>query len=224
MINKANYQKILTQIQEKSAKLVAVSKTKPISDIQELYEVGQRIFGENYVQELVEKQTALPNDIEWHFIGHLQSKKVKQIAPFVSMIHAVDSWKLLEEIDKRAAQNERTIDCLLQMHIAQESSKFGMDEKEIEAIVLQAKQQNLTNIRICGLMGMATFTDDKEQVKVEFQSLKKTFDSIKQQYFETQDSFCQISMGMSGDFELALQQGSTMLRIGSLLFGQRIYQ
>ena len=194
--------------------LVAVSKTKPNSAIFEAYQAGQRIFGENKVQELSQKAEELPKDIAWHMIGHLQTNKVKFIAPFVSLIHAVDSLKLLKEINKRAEQNIRTIDCLLQVHIATESSKFGFGIDEVEGALKQAKE--FENIKIVGLMGMATFTDDTQQLSQEFKSLKTVFDSIKNDHITT------LSMGMSGDYNLAIEQGSTMIRVGSAIFGHRI--
>jgi PLP dependent protein len=206
--------------------LVAVSKTKPVSDLMEAYNAGQRIFGENYVQELVEKYEQLPNDIQWHFIGHLQSRKVKLIAPFVSLIHGVDSLKLLQEINKQAAKNNRVIDCLLQIHIAEEESKFGLDEQELEDILQKlldsARNDNneYKNIRIVGLMGMATFTENQNQIEKEFQNLKSIFDKVSQLSTEN----CQLntlSMGMSGDYQLAISCGSTMVRIGSSIFGSR---
>ena len=221
MIDLQNYTQIQNNIAPYGGKLVAVSKTKPIEAIEALYEAGQKLFGENYVQELVDKQKQLPKDIEWHFIGHLQSNKVKYIAPFVSCIHSVDGWKLLSEINKRAKKAERTIDCLLQFHIAAESTKFGLDLKEAIAIIESPDFKELKNIRVIGVMGMATFTQDKVQVKREFQTLKNIFEELKKQYFESDAAFKEISMGMSGDYELALQEGSTMLRVGSLLFGSR---
>ena len=193
--------------------LVAVSKTKPNTTILEAYQAGQRIFGENKVQELAQKAEELPKDIAWHMIGHLQTNKVKFIAPFVSLIHGVDSLKLLKEINKRAEQNNRIIDCLLQVHIATESSKFGFGMEEVESALNQAKE--FKNIRITGLMGMATFTDDTQQVVDEFKSLKTVFDSIKNEHITT------LSMGMSGDYKLAIEQGSTMIRVGSAIFGHR---
>lgn len=196
--------------------LVAVSKTKPNADILEAYEAGQRVFGENYVQELVEKHDQLPNDIEWHFIGHLQSRKAKLIAPFVSLIHGVDSLKLLLEINKQAQKNNRVIDCLLQVHIADEETKFGLDENELNEI-FQFNKEQLKNIRIVGLMGMATFTEDQNQIKKEFEYLKSLFDKFKTQ----NPNFKTLSMGMSGDYELAISCGSTMVRIGSSIFGAR---
>ena len=202
--------------------LVAVSKTKPVSDLMEAYDAGQRIFGENYVQELVEKQQELPKDIQWHFIGHLQSRKVKLIAPFVSLIHGVDSMKLLEEINKQALKNHRIIDCLLQIHIAEEETKFGLNENELNEILhfVQNDKEGMKNIRIVGLMGMATFTDNQQQIKKEFTYLKSIFDKTNQHQtsnFKLQN----LSMGMSGDYPLAIKCGSTMVRIGSSIFGRR---
>jgi hypothetical protein len=197
--------------------LVAVSKTKPVADLLEAYTAGQRIFGENYVQELVEKQQALPHDFEWHFIGHLQSRKVKLIAPFVSLIHGVDSAKLLQEINKEAAKNNRVIDCLLQIHIAVEESKFGLDEVELTEILTSEDFKNLKNIRIVGLMGMASFTDNQNQIEKEFNYLKTLFDKLKITNSELQT----LSMGMSNDYQLAISCGSTMIRIGSSIFGTR---
>lgn len=200
--------------------LVAVSKTKPVADLMEAYNAGQRIFGENYVQELVEKHELMPKDIEWHFIGHLQSRKVKLIAPFVSLIHGVDSLKLLEEINKQAKKQNRVIDCLLQMYIADEETKFGLDKEELNEILnfVQDDKNEMKNIRIVGLMGMATFTDNKNQIKKEFQNLKTIFD----QYCRDAINHVSIlSMGMSGDYELAIECGSTMVRIGSSIFGIR---
>ena len=203
--------------------LVAVSKTKPVADIKALYDAGQRDFGENYVQELVEKQPQLPGDIKWHYIGHLQSNKVKQIAPFVQLIHAVDSFKLLLEINKQAAKHSRVIDVLLQLHIADEETKFGMDDKELIEILdyYTAQQNQLQNIRICGLMGMASFTEDAAQVRGEFHHLTNTFKNIKAAYFLDKDCFTIRSMGMSSDYRIAIEEGSNMVRIGSLLFGAR---
>jgi pyridoxal phosphate enzyme (YggS family) len=197
----------------KEVTLVAVSKTKPNTDILEAYHAGQRIFGENKAQELALKAEELPKDISWHMIGHLQTNKVKFIAPFTSLIHGVDSIKLLKEINKRAAQNNRTIDCLLQVHIATESTKFGFLLTEVEQVITESK--TFENIRIVGLMGMATFTDDTNQIQEEFKSLKTVFDSIKN------DTITILSMGMSGDYPLAIEQGSTMVRVGSAIFGHR---
>lgn len=197
--------------------LVAVSKTKPVADLMEAYHAGQRIFGENYVQELVEKHEALPKDIQWHFIGHLQSRKVKQLAPFVNLIHGVDSFKLLQEINKQAANNNRIIDCLLQIHIADEETKFGLDEEELNDILTSEEFNTLKNIRIVGLMGMATFTENQNQIEKEFNHLKTIFDKLRTQNSELKT----LSMGMSGDFPLAISCGSTMVRIGSSIFGSR---
>lgn len=195
--------------------LVAVSKTKPTESILEAYQAGQKVFGENKAQELAQKAKLLPNDIEWHMIGHLQSNKVKYIAPFVSLIHAVDSEKLLKEINKRAAQNNRVIDCLLQFHIAQESNKFGLNKEEAQKILV--KQSQYPNIRIIGLMGMATFTSDKAQIRSEFSLLKSIFDNIQKDYTEIKT----LSMGMSGDYTIAIEEGSNMIRVGSAIFGTR---
>ena len=200
--------------------LVAVSKTKPISDLMEAYDAGQRIFGENKIQEMAEKWEAMPKDIQWHMIGHVQTNKVKFMAPFVSLIHGVDSLKLLEEINKQAKKNNRIINCLLQNHIAEEESKFGLNEVELNEIFTSATFQEMKNIRIVGLMGMATFTDNQEQIKKEFTHLKSIFDNL--QPLNTKN--CQlntISIGMSGDYQLAIECGSTMVRIGSSIFGKR---
>ena len=216
---------MLSQIQSKlsasSARLVAVSKTHPASRILDLYHQGQRVFGENRPQEMLEKQAALPADIEWHQIGHLQTNKVKTIAPFVSLIHSVDSLRLLQEIDKQALKCQRVIDCLLQFHIAEEETKFGLSEAEAVELLQSAEFKALQNVRICGVMGMATFTDHTEQVRSEFRNLKSIFERLKAQFFIQQPHFKEISMGMSGDWELALEEGSTLLRIGSLIFGER---
>ena len=200
--------------------LVAVSKTKPISHLMQAYEAGQRIFGENKIQEMVEKWEAMPKDIQWHMIGHVQTNKVKFMAPFVSLIHGVDSLKLLQEIDKQAKKNNRTIDCLLQVYIAEEETKFGLDEEEVGTLLSSSTFQELKNIRVVGLMGMATFTDNQNQIKKEFTHLKTIFDNRK----IINTSNCQlntISMGMSGDYKLAIDCGSTMVRIGSSIFGGR---
>ena len=200
--------------------LAAVSKTKPISDLLEAYEAGQRIFGENKIQEMAEKWEAMPKDIQWHMIGHVQTNKVKFMAPFVSLIHGVDSLKLLQEINKQAKKNDRIIDCLLQIHIAEEETKFGLDEKELTSLLSSTAFDEMQNIRIVGLMGMATFTDNKEQIKKEFLHLKSIFDSSK----NLKSEICNLkilSMGMSGDYQLAIECGSTMVRIGSSIFGGR---
>lgn len=205
--------------------LVAVSKTKPVSDLMEAYHAGQRVFGENYVQELVEKEQQMPKDIKWHFIGHLQSRKVKLIAPFVSLIHGVDSFKLLQEINKQAEKNNRVIDCLLQIFIAEEESKFGLDEQELFEIIQSDAFQQLNNIRIVGFMGMATFSENKAQIEKEFKQLKSLFDQYKQLNEQPKSTsnfqLETLSMGMSGDYLLAISCGSTMVRIGSSIFGFR---
>lgn len=217
---------MLEHIKQELAKtnttLVAVSKTKPAAAIQAMYDKGQRIFGENKVQEVADKYETLPKDIEWHVIGHLQRNKVKYIAPFVALIHSVDSARLLTEINKRAAENDRIIDCLLQFHIAEEESKFGWQSvKEVSDFLNSDAFANLKNIHITGVMGMATFTDEETQVRGEFKKLKTYFQELKDSYFADDASFKEISMGMSGDYKLAAEEGSTMVRIGSLLFGSR---
>ncbi|MDB0062459.1 YggS family pyridoxal phosphate-dependent enzyme [Crocinitomicaceae bacterium] len=201
--------------------LIAVSKTKPEEDIQSKYNLGQRDFGENKVQELVDKYEKLPKDIRWHLIGHLQTNKVKYIAPFVHLIHAVDSLKLLKEINKEAIKNNRVISCLLQFHIAQEDSKYGLNFEEAQEILESKTFVEMRNISIIGAMGMASFVDNKDQIRDEFQTLDSYFNVIKSHYFKFNDNFKEISMGMSGDYELAIEQGSTMVRIGSKLFGVR---
>jgi pyridoxal phosphate enzyme (YggS family) len=200
--------------------LVAVSKTKPVADLMEAYNVGQRIFGENKIQEMADKWEQMPKDIEWHMIGHVQTNKVKFMAPFVSLIHGVDSLKLLEEINKQALKNNRIIDCLLQIYIAEEESKFGLDEEELSELLASPTFKEMKNIRIVGLMGMATFTDDQNQIKKEFSHLKTIFDGL--QSLQTVNCKLQtVSMGMSGDYQLAIACGSTMVRIGSSIFGGR---
>lgn len=217
--NQSNYHAILNEIGNE-VRLVAVSKTKPVEDILELYNLGQRDFGENYVQELVEKAAQLPKDICWHFIGHLQTNKVKLIASFVQLIHGVDSLKLLKEINKEAAKNNRVIDCLLQVHIAQEETKFGFDAEELHSLTLELANSKMVNVRVIGLMGMASFTDDGSKVRREFQKLKSILDFWNKS--QTPDLRLQIlSMGMSSDYKIAIEEGSTMVRIGSLLFGER---
>lgn len=204
-----------------SVSLIAVSKTKPVSDLQEAYDAGQRAFGENKVQELVDKAAVLPKDIQWHLIGHLQTNKVKYIAPFVHLIHAVDSLKLLLEIDKQAAKNERVIDVLLQFHIAQEETKFGLSLFEAQELIESEAFQSCQHIRVVGVMGMASFVDDEQQVHHEFQALKGIFDQLKASKFKDNESFKEISMGMSGDYPIAIEEGSTMIRVGSSIFGGR---
>ena len=200
-----------------SVTLVAVSKTKPVADLMQAYEAGQRIFGENKIQEMVEKYEQMPKDIAWHMIGHVQTNKVKFMVPFVSLIHGVDSLKLLEEINKQALKNNRIIDCLLQIHIAEEETKFGLNEAELIELLQSDTFKNLHNIKVIGLMGMATFTESQSQIRKEFQHLKTIFDQFKIQ----NSSFKILSMGMSGDYQLAIECGSTMVRIGSSIFGGR---
>ncbi|PIE87356.1 MAG: YggS family pyridoxal phosphate-dependent enzyme [Bacteroidetes bacterium] len=216
----ASLEKIRKELPE-DVTLVAVSKTKPVADIQTAYDAGQRIFGENKVQELTDKHEVLPKDIEWHFIGHLQRNKVKYMAPFVSLIHAVDSFKLLKEIDKQAKKHNRVISCLLQFHIADESSKFGLNLEEAQNILSSNEFIELHNISIVGVMGMATFTDDTEQVRDEFRTLENYFNVLKSHFFKYNDAFKEISMGMSGDYPIAVEEGSTMIRVGSSIFGAR---
>lgn len=220
-VNESGYIEILKAL-EGRATLVAVSKTKPVEDIKALYDLGHRDFGENYVQEMVEKQSQLPGDIRWHFIGHLQSNKVKYISSFVFMIQGVDSLKLLVEINKQAKKHQRVIECLLQMHIAKEETKFGFNEQELDAAIQQYHSSGqLSNIKISGLMGMASFTDNKVQVRDEFVYLKKIFDRVKLKWGG--EGFSVLSMGMSSDYQIALEEGSNMVRIGSLIFGERVY-
>lgn len=214
------YHSIIASLNPQQVQLIAVSKTKPIEDILTLYNHGQRAFGENYVQELVEKVDHLPKDIDWHFIGHLQSNKVKYIASFVHLIHGVDSEKLLQEINKQAIKNNRIIDCLLQVHIATEETKFGFDAASISELIQSGRLANYPNIRIKGLMGMASFSEDMHLLTKEFTSLKQLFD---QTAIHFGDSFTILSMGMSSDYALAISLGSNMVRIGSLLFGTRNY-
>lgn len=214
----------LTKIREElpeDVTLVAVSKTKPAEDIQTAYDAGQRVFGENKVQELTDKYELLPKDIEWHFIGHLQRNKVKYMAPFVSLIHAVDSFKLLKEIDKQAQKHDRVISCLLQFHIADETSKFGLNLEEAHDLLSSKEFVEMHNISIVGVMGMATFTDDTEQVRDEFRTLENYFNVLKSHFFKYNDAFKEISMGMSGDYQIAIEEGSTMIRLGSSIFGTR---
>lgn len=216
VMEKALYEQLVKELSDNGVTLVAVSKTKPMEDIRLLYDYGQLDFGENYVQELTDKQPVLPQDIRWHFIGHLQRNKVKYIAPFVFLIHGVDSLKLLKEINKEAAKHNRVISVLLQVHIATEESKFGFDEKELEDCLQEAAA--LKNVAIKGLMGMASFTEDQHQVAAEFGVLKALYDR-----FGPSHAFSILSMGMSSDYRLAITNGSTMVRIGSLLFGARNY-
>jgi pyridoxal phosphate enzyme (YggS family) len=210
-----NLQSIKSDLPE-NVTLVAVSKTKPVGDILEAYNAGQRIFGENKIQEMTYKFEQLPKDIQWHMIGHVQTNKVKYMAPYVALIHGVDSLKLLSEINKQAQKNNRTIDCLLQIFIAEEETKFGLDENELKELLLSEEFKTLRNIRIRGLMGMATFTENQQQIRKEFDQLKSIFDT-----FATEHQFDTLSMGMSGDYQIAIACGSNMVRIGSSIFGSR---
>lgn len=203
--------------------LVAVSKTKPISDLQEAYDAGQRTFGENYPQEMRDKHEVLPQDIQWHFIGHLQTNKIKYIIPYVTLIHSIDTANLLEAVNKEAKKHERVVDCLLQFHIAQEETKFGLDLDEARQLLESEAFKAMENVRICGVMGMATFTDDKTEVRKEFKHLKAIFDILKKEYFANQPQFKEISMGMSEDYLIAIEEGATMVRVGSKIFGARKY-
>lgn len=220
-VNTEQYHSILKVLAPQQVQLIAVSKTKPNEDLQALYDLGQRDFGENYVQELVDKAASLPTDIRWHFIGHLQSNKVKYIAPFVYMIHGVDSEKLLQEINKQALKQNRIIDCLLQVHIATEETKFGFDGPSLHELLLSGRIVSYSNIRIRGLMGMASFSEDQTLLSQEFSTLKSYFDKAQQAFPIGQ--FDTLSMGMSSDYALAISKGSNMVRIGSLLFGARNY-
>ena len=217
-----NLHKVLSTIQP-GIRLVAVSKFHPVSALQEAYDAGQRVFGESHVQELVEKQQLLPKDIEWHFIGHLQTNKVKYMASFISLIHAVDTVKLLKEIDKQAERNSRVIDCLLQIHIAKEETKFGFTPDELRTMLQEGEWKQFSHVRICGLMCMASNTDDVKQIADEFESVRMLFQEIKNEFFPTEESFRELSMGMSGDYEIAQQHGSTMVRVGTMIFGERNY-
>lgn len=219
---KENLLKVKADVPE-GVELVAISKYHPVESLQEAYDAGQRIFGESHVQELVGKEEVLPKDIVWHFIGHLQTNKVKYIAPFISLIHAVDTTKLLKEIDKQAAKAGRVIKCLLQMHIAQEETKFGFAPEELKQMLSEGEWKEMKNVHIVGLMCMATNTDDDNQVKSEFHFARCIFDEVKTQYFADDDEFKELSMGMSGDYLLAIEEGSTMVRVGSKIFGDRVY-
>jgi PLP dependent protein len=212
-VNLPAYTRILGELTARNASLVAVSKTKPGEDVLSLYEAGQRDFGENYVQEMVDKAATLPDDIRWHFIGHLQTNKVKMIAPFVQLIHGVDSLRLLQEINKQGEKFNRIIDCLLQVHIAQEETKFGLDENELEELLTAIQKDPLPFARVKGLMGMASFTENDTQIREEFKKLRKMYDK--------HPSFTMLSMGMSSDYRIALEEGSNVVRIGSILFGER---
>ena len=217
-----NIKSLKKETSEIKVTLLAVSKTKPVADIQQAYDAGQRLFGENHVQEMVEKQEQLPKDIEWHQIGHLQTNKVKYIAPFVSMIQSVDSLKLLQEIDKHAAKNKRVIDCLLQIYIADEETKFGLGFDEAIELLRSEEFAALKHVRIRGLMGIATNTDREKQLNDEYHELKTFFDGIKLSFFRKDDWFDVVSMGMSADYKIAIEQGSNMVRLGSTIFGNRV--
>ncbi len=217
--NLANYKKEIPD----HVQLVAVSKTKPVSDIILVYESGHKVFGENKVQELIHKHPQLPSDIQWHFIGHMQSNKVKYIAPFVQLIHSVDSLKLLKEIDKQAVKHKRIINCLLQFHIASEQTKFGLNYEEAAQILNSESYTSMKNINISGVMGMATFTDEEKIIRREFKRLKNIFEKLKLEFFKENQDFKEISMGMSDDYKIAIEEGSTIIRIGSAIFGSRNY-
>lgn len=217
-----NLAKVKRDIPE-NVKLVAVSKTKPNNDILEAYATGHKIFGENKAQELVGKYESLPKDIEWHFIGHLQSNKVKYIAPFIDLMHGIDSLKILKVINKEAKKNERVIKCLLQFHIAEEETKFGLSVDEAKDILESEAYANMQHIKITGVMGMATFTDEEAKIRKEFRNLKTIFETLKSSYFSTENNFCEISMGMSDDYQIAMGEGSTIVRVGSKIFGARNY-
>lgn len=218
---KAKISNIKDQIKDRGIKLIIVTKERSLEEILEVYQSGEKTFGENKVQDLVSKIDDLPDDIEWHFIGHLQRNKVKFITPFVKMIHSVDSFRLLKEINKQAVKNKRTIDCLLEFHIASEESKFGLNFEMACQLLDDEGFADLKNVRICGVMGMATFTDDKEQQLNEFKSLNAIFEKLKSKYFSEASYFKEISMGMSDDYPLAIEAGSTILRLGSCIFGPR---
>lgn len=215
--------KEVTRLLPAGVRLVAVSKFHPVEQLMEAYEAGQRIFGENHAQELAAKAAVMPQDIRWHFIGHLQTNKVKQIVPFVSLIHSVDSLRLLREIDKQARRAERRIDCLLQLHVAQEETKFGFAPEELLEMLEEGEWRSLDHVRLCGIMCMATNTDDVTEIRREFQLAHQTFDEARQRFFKDDERFCERSMGMSDDFPIAIEEGATLVRIGTRIFGQRMY-
>ena len=217
-----NLQAVRSTLPE-GVQLVAVSKFHPVEALREAYDAGQRVFGESHVQEVVAKHDVLPQDIEWHFIGHLQTNKVKQLAPFVSLIHAVDTFKLLKEIDRQAERAGRTIRCLLQVHVAQEETKFGFTPDELREFLNEGDWRQLAHVQICGLMCMATNTDDEAQIDREFALVESLFRELKTRHFAQDDTFCELSMGMSDDYPIALRHGATLVRVGSRIFGQRIY-
>ena len=219
---KENLNKIKATIPE-GVTLVAVSKTKPVSDVQEAYDAGQRVFGENHALEMRDKHEVLPKDIQWHFIGHLQTNKIKYIIPFVTLIHSIDTANLLEAVNKEARKHDRVVDCLLQFHIAQEETKFGLDLSEARQLLGSESFKQMENIRICGVMGMATFTDDEVEIRKEFKHLKEIFETLKKDYFTDQPQFKELSMGMSEDYPIAIEEGATLVRVGSKIFGPRNY-
>ena len=219
---KENLEKIRATLPE-GVTLVAVSKTKPVSDLQEAYDAGQRVFGENYPQEMRDKHEVLPQDIQWHFIGHLQTNKIKYIIQYVTLIHSIDTASLLEAVNKEAKKHDRVVDCLLQFHIALEETKFGLDLDEARQLLDSEEYKQMENVRICGVMGMGTFTDDMEEVRKEFKNLKSIFDTLKSDYFADQPQFKEISMGMSEDYPIAIEEGATLIRVGSKIFGARVY-
>lgn len=219
---KENLEKIRATLPE-GVTLVAVSKTKPVSDLQEAYDAGQRVFGENYPQEMRDKHEVLPQDIQWHFIGHLQTNKIKYIIQYVTLIHSIDTASLLEAVNKEAKKHDRVVDCLLQFHIALEETKFGLDLDEARQLLDSEEFKQMENVRICGVMGMGTFTDDMEEVRKEFKHLKSIFDTLKSDYFADQPQFKEISMGMSEDYPIAIEEGATLIRVGSKIFGARVY-
>ncbi|MBQ5958359.1 MAG: YggS family pyridoxal phosphate-dependent enzyme [Bacteroidales bacterium] len=222
MMIKENLEKIRATLPE-GVTLVAVSKTKPVSDLQEAYDAGQRVFGENYPQEMRDKHEVLPQDIQWHFIGHLQTNKIKYIIQYVTLIHSIDTASLLEAVNKEAKKHDRVVDCLLQFHIALEETKFGLDLNEARQLLDSEEYKQMENVRICGVMGMGTFTDDMEEVRKEFKHLKSIFDTLKSDYFADQPQFKEISMGMSEDYPIAIEEGATLIRVGSKIFGARVY-
>ncbi len=220
MVNQEQLQKILQELNAQKVQLVAVSKTKPIAAIQQIYDTGHKVFGENRVQELVQKYEKLPKDIEWHLIGHLQTNKVKYIAPFVHLIHSIDSVRLLKEVNKQAAKQNRTINCLLEVHIATENTKHGFEETSLKTCLVANELMTLENVQVIGLMGMASFTNNQAQVRAEFKKLHTLFKAVKP-LMPHPKKFTELSMGMSGDYKIAVEEGSTMVRVGSLLFGNR---
>lgn len=224
MIIEENLKVLKQKMQGYPCRLVAISKTKTDEEIMEAYRAGQRIFGENKVQELTDKYERLPKDIEWHMVGHLQTNKVKYIAPFVALIHSVDSWKLLKEINKQALKFNRQISCLLQVHIAEEETKYGLSREELLSLLARESLIDLKNVRISGLMGMATFTDDEKKVRSEFRHLKSIFDEIAEKIRQPHIEMKELSMGMTSDFQIAMEEGSSLVRIGTAIFGERNYQ